>query len=184
MSYLSFSEIEDNRTETIRSLSDMPLSEMLILYNRIDNHMQLMFHKPGKTLVMRKTKNFRGREHGIKITTDLINDFCEISLQNKGLSDKASEIEKSVVVSSPVSSDEDAPATESVGRQASCSGKRLYLTDKVIKGGNPRQVNSYGWKSMNVIISEPGILFDDFLKKGGRSVDLNWDIKHGNAIAK
>ena len=46
---------------------------------------------------------------------------------------------------------------------------------------NPRRYGSHGHRSLQVIIDQPGISYADFLKAGGRQVDLAWDVKHGNA---
>jgi len=73
----------------------------------------------------------------------------------------------------------DAPAASTEagkrGRKASTLGKQLTATTQ----DNPRRKASHGFKSLQIIIDNPGILTEDYLAKGGRLNDLNWDIAHG-----
>jgi len=48
---------------------------------------------------------------------------------------------------------------------------------------NPRKVGSFGHASMGIIVANPGITVDAFLKAGGRMTDLRWDIEHGNVVS-
>jgi hypothetical protein len=63
------------------------------------------------------------------------------------------------------------------------SGKKLFPTDTV-KKGNPRREKSHGHRSLEVIRTKPGITYEQFLRAGGRRVDLAWDVVHGNAEAR
>lgn len=66
------------------------------------------------------------------------------------------------------------------GRQSELSGKMLVA--KCEK--NPRRDNTHGHKSMAIIMKHPsGITTENFLKAGGRLVDLKWDIEHGHVKA-
>jgi hypothetical protein len=60
------------------------------------------------------------------------------------------------------------------------AGKFLYA----IKKENPRRKSSIGWKSINIIMENPGVLYEEFLILGGRRVDLDWDFKKGNIELK
>jgi hypothetical protein len=44
-------------------------------------------------------------------------------------------------------------------------------------GKNPRREGTNGFNSFALL--EPGMIYDDYIKAGGRSVDLNYDIEHG-----
>jgi hypothetical protein len=63
------------------------------------------------------------------------------------------------------------------------SGKKLFPTDTA-KKDNPRREKSHGHRSLEVIRTKPGITYEQFLRAGGRRVDLAWDIVHGNAEAR
>ncbi len=63
------------------------------------------------------------------------------------------------------------------------SGKKLFPTETA-KKTNPRREKSHGHRSLEVIRSKPGITYEQFLRAGGRRVDLAWDVQHGNAEAK
>jgi hypothetical protein len=63
------------------------------------------------------------------------------------------------------------------------SGKKLFPTDAA-KKTNPRREKSHGHRSLEVIRTKPGITYEQFLRAGGRRVDLAWDIAQGNAEAR
>jgi hypothetical protein len=60
------------------------------------------------------------------------------------------------------------------------AGRRLFPKVK----DNPRREGSHGHRSLGLIIAKPGISYFDFLAVGGRSLDLRWDIAHGNCEAR
>lgn len=62
------------------------------------------------------------------------------------------------------------------GRTSAYSGKGIYR----LKAENPRRKDTFGWRSWNVI-TEDGMLYEDYLKAGGRRKDLAWDIAAGHA---
>lgn len=77
------------------------------------------------------------------------------------------------------------------GRKATASGKRLFPAllgeDGAAGAGtylNPLRKNSHGYRSLQIIIDSPGITAEEFVAKGGRNVDLRWDIKAGNVRAE
>lgn len=66
------------------------------------------------------------------------------------------------------------------GRKPKFAGMNLY--PKVEH--NPRRPKSQGHRSMSIILASPGISAEDFAKKGGRYMDLRWDIEKGYVVAK
>jgi hypothetical protein len=56
------------------------------------------------------------------------------------------------------------------------SGKPLWCTKAV----NPRKPGSHGFRSLAIIIEQPGIIYEAYIKAGGRLNDLTWDDEHGN----
>jgi hypothetical protein len=64
------------------------------------------------------------------------------------------------------------------GRKSAYSGQRLWYVHEE----NKRQAGSWGNKSMGIIIAEPGITYEKFVKEGGRTVDLAWDVKRDNVV--
>ena len=69
--------------------------------------------------------------------------------------------------------------TKPRGRISAFVGKKLTMADGK---KNNRRAGSHGSKSLEIILKKPGIIFEDFIKAGGRSVDLRWDIKRGNVV--
>jgi len=61
--------------------------------------------------------------------------------------------------------------TERLGRPPQFAGMRLFPKNE----DNPRREGSYGYKSYEIIRKNPGITYEDFLKKGGRSKDFSYD---------
>ena len=66
------------------------------------------------------------------------------------------------------------------GRKSDLIGKKLTC----LKESNPRREGSHGYKSLQIIIDNPGITTEAFAEAGGRLVDLKWDLAHGNAKAE
>lgn len=66
--------------------------------------------------------------------------------------------------------------TNLVGKTSAIAGHKLFA----IKDANTRKAGSFGWHSMKIIFDKPGITYEDFIKAGGRAVDVKWDIEHGN----
>lgn len=65
-------------------------------------------------------------------------------------------------------------------RKGSLAGKRLYATvDK-----NPRAAGSFGYKSMQIIMDTPGIVYEKYIEAGGRQKDFAWDVDHNWAEAR
>ena len=78
----------------------------------------------------------------------------------------------------------DEPAKEKPARKKR-QGKKF--AGKVLRNTgdtNPRREGTWGWKSWNIIqeAGPDGISFEDYASKGGRSNDLDWDIKKGNTV--
>jgi hypothetical protein len=67
------------------------------------------------------------------------------------------------------------------GKKSAYEGKKLYPVADACKDGNPRRAGSAGHKSMEIIIKNPGITYEEFIKKGGRAKDVLWDVAKKNA---
>lgn len=48
--------------------------------------------------------------------------------------------------------------------------------------GNPRHPGTFGFRSMEIIISNPGLTRDEFISQGGRYKDLRWDLARGHVL--
>lgn len=79
-----------------------------------------------------------------------------------------------------------APAKAKRGRKMTAAGKKLFRVTKSDEDEpiNPRRKKSHGFKSLQIIIDNPGITTEEYVTKGGRLNDLAWDIKHGNVRAE
>jgi hypothetical protein len=63
-----------------------------------------------------------------------------------------------------------------MAKTVSFEGKTLYST----QDANPRRKDSIGYKSHRILLRHPeGILYEDFIKKGGEPAALRWDFAHG-----
>lgn len=74
---------------------------------------------------------------------------------------------------------------ETRGRKPTAAGKKIYpaLISNDDGAGtylNPRRVTSHGYRSLQIVIDNPGITQEEYLTKGGRLNDLRWDIARGN----
>ena len=61
-------------------------------------------------------------------------------------------------------------------RQSTMMGKTI----RAIVERNTRRAETHGFKSLGIILANPGISVEEFVKKGGRLVDLRWDVNKGN----
>lgn len=43
---------------------------------------------------------------------------------------------------------------------------------------NPRRPDSHGWRSFNLFVVHGELVYEDYIAKGGRSNDLEWDLNH------
>lgn len=66
------------------------------------------------------------------------------------------------------------------GRKATAAGQKLTATVEE----NPRRKNSHGYRSLQIVIDNPGLTTEEYTTKGGRLNDLRWDIAHGNVRAE
>lgn len=60
-------------------------------------------------------------------------------------------------------------------RRPSLKKKRLFSTCEE----NPRRGGSRGHASHEIVMANPGITYEEFREKGGRSNDAHWDIDRG-----
>lgn len=70
-------------------------------------------------------------------------------------------------------------------RAGKFGGMRLYpaqLVDAV--GVNPRRLGTAGWHAYNIIISQPGITYEEYKKQGGAVNHLNWDWERHQVIVR
>ena len=120
----------------------------------------------GSTKVLAK---FKDRATAEKRVSDLITAHNELV----GTSSKKSAAKKEAKASS--SSEESSGRR---GRPSSYSGKKLYPLVK----DNPRREGTCGYKSFALITK--GMTYEDFIAAGGRSRDLDWDVKHEHVEVK
>jgi len=85
-----------------------------------------------------------------------------------------------------------APAPSKRGRKGTAAGQKLWPVvggeklnpEDMLLFENPRRKNSNGYRSLQIIIDNPGISTEDYLAQGGRLNDLRWDLAHGNVKAE
>lgn len=95
--------------------------------------------------------------------------------------DGAGETKPTEAGQTPTPKSGQAPAsTGKRGRKPTASNKRLTAVCE----GNERRQNSHGYRSLQIVLDNPGITTEDYLLKGGRLNDLRWDIAHGNVKAE
>lgn len=70
--------------------------------------------------------------------------------------------------------------TKATGAPSKLAGHTIH--PKVTE--NPRRVGTHGFNSMKIILKNPGLTYEQFIERGGRSNDLRWDIDKGNVELK
>ena len=133
-----------------------------------------------------EVKKFSDRATGLKRLTAMRQKLAEYRANstpetqlNSETTNPSAETEAPAVEAQPASSE---VATKR-GRGKSLSGLILWATDKCT-AGNPRREGSWGQKSLQIILNNPGLTLEEFLILGGRTNDLRWDIQHGNVISE
>lgn len=136
-----------------------------------------------------EVKKFSDRATGLKRLTamrqklagwnSLSNSTPETQLNND--TDTAVIENEAAVDEAAVDAAAAAPASRR-GRSKKICGVRLYATSKCTER-NPRREGTNGYRSLQIIIDNPGILAEDYFAQGGRTNDLQWDIAHGNAYS-
>lgn len=143
--------------ETLNSEAKVTLNQMVELYN---------------SAAATKIKEFRDRATAIK----RIFALAEASAKLQTVEQKK-EVQMTVATETNTAK---APKVASgrKGRNSAFEGKAIHLAEGV--KANPRRENTHGHRSMEIIIGNPGITYEQFIAAGGRRVDLAWDIAHGN----
>lgn len=73
-------------------------------------------------------------------------------------------------------------ATRLRGRKSVFAGKMLFPSSSC--AGNVRKSNSKGFASLQLILDQPGITYEEYRAKGGRANDLASDVAKGNVEAR
>ncbi len=110
-------------------------------------------------------KKFSDRATAVKSTAKIMQDK-NVKVANDLPKDVRSAI-KDVISTLPKQRENKFP-----GPVSKFAGKKLYKNTK----NNPRKEGSHGWKSFNIITD--GMTYEDYRSSGGRTKDLNWDVKH------
>lgn len=71
-------------------------------------------------------------------------------------------------------------ATSLRGRKSVYAGKHLFPK----AAGNTRRCGTKGFDSLQIILDSPGITYEEFRTRGGRSNDLAKDVENGNVEAR
>lgn len=66
------------------------------------------------------------------------------------------------------------------GRKSAYAGKSVFI--KTEGKANPRREGTNGHRSFSII--KDGMTYEDFILKGGRSIDLAWDLAKGHLEVK
>ena len=69
---------------------------------------------------------------------------------------------------------------ETRGRKSIYKGRKI-TTDLLV---NPRREESHGYNSLNIVIKNKGLTYEEYVSKGGRRQDLAWDIEKGRVRIK
>ena len=145
-------------TISIENSENMSLSELAETYNKMAEEIGAMgVHK------------FSDRATGIRRLKEMHEIYLDQKTESAPDEPKVEEAEEK---------SEESPKEKT--KRQSFSGMRLYPnTDK-----NPRTKDTIGWKTLEIIMSNPGIIYEDFLAKGGRRLDMAFDVKQGIVLAK
>lgn len=168
-------------------LDAIPTSKLVEIYNHL-----------ARKVDQREVERFAKREDAVRRTWGMILNAQQLGKEIDAPTTKV-EAPKAKKAAKPEAKEEAKPkAKAEVKKEANAKaakepktdrrspkdleGKKLYFTGK--DGVNPRRDGTWGFKSLQIIISNPGIKFEDWVKKGGRTVDLYWDMKYDRIEVK
>lgn len=115
----------------------------------------------------------------IKPKEDELPDEPNIAVEPPASPQEATPEDPSTLPDRNTITDAPAAAKSARGRKPTAMGKRL--TPLISK--NPRRQDSSGFRSLQIIITNPGISTEQFVAQGGKLNDLRWDIAKGNVRA-
>lgn len=78
-------------------------------------------------------------------------------------------------------------APEDRAKPGIITGQKLNFKGKTLHSlveGNPRRDGTIGQASFQIILNNPGITYENYLKEGGRGIDLKWDYNKGHVEVK
>jgi hypothetical protein len=143
-------------------LSSVPMAQLVAAYNRAD--------------ATKQVKNFRDRATAERKVLPVIEYLAQenITMAAKKATRKTGAAKKGSARKTTTSAAKTPrKRAEGAGRTSAFSGKRITRQTK----DNPRREGTFGFKSFALI--KDGMTYEDYIAKGGRRKDLDWDVKHG-----
>lgn len=158
-------------------LDAIPTSKLVEMYNHL-----------ARKVEQREVERFAKREDAVRRTWGMILNAQQLGKEIDAPTAKV-EAPKAKKAAKPEAKEEAKPKAKAAkepktNRRSNekMEGKKLYFKGEGKE--NPRREGSHGHKSLQIIIDNKGITFDDFVKKGGRPKDLYWDINKGSVEVK
>lgn len=88
---------------------------------------------------------------------------------------------KAKIVPSAEKEKEMKTETKKKGRTSVFSGKVIRLAPEIKQ--NPRREGTNGYKSMQIVMAaKNGLTYEEYIRQGGRRVDLAWDLAHNYVV--
>ena len=145
--------------------SEVPLAEIVGAYNKI---------------ATKKVRGFKDRDQGSK---ELFGALEAVAASKTNQADAGSEAEKLAAAVKPKKAKKEKAEGTGTGRASPLAGKFWSRSGAAIKG---RRLNGsgVGINALKYIIANPGCSTEEYLEKsgGGRYVDLQYDLDHGNIV--
>lgn len=149
------------KTHSEQSLQAMTVDALVALHNEL-----------AESLDAPTRSSFRTKTAGIKTVLGLLINYEAQNPSGKKAKKQKAKKEKS----------ED--GDEARGRKSSFAGKCFYPSDFTKKNGNPYREDSLSWRTMEMIINDPGISYEDLVEKNARMNTLRDSIARELVVIK
>jgi hypothetical protein len=158
-------------------LAEMSNGDLLELHNKI-----------AEAIDAETRSGFRNKTAGVKAALSLLVGYAAQKPAKKGKAKAATE-EGEEAPAKPKKARKAKAATEEGeggqrGRKSSFAGKCFYPSKVTKDEGNQYREDSQSWRTMEMIINDPGISYEDLVEKNARMNTLRDAISRGLAEAK
>jgi len=148
-----------NINDIIDNYATITGDDMVELYNSYTNRKDT-----------KKVRRFADRRTGAERLMNLFSKLREEGIINKSKKPNSKKPKSERIIN----------GDETRGRKSIYKGRKI-TTDLLV---NPRREESHGRNSLDIVIKNKGITYEEYVSKGGRRQDLAWDIEKGRVRIK
>lgn len=158
------------KTYSEESLKELTVDQLVALHNEL-----------AEALDAETRSGFRTKAAGVKAVLGLLVGYAA---QKPSKGKKAAKADKEEKPKKKAAKEEEESEDETRGRKNSFAGKCFYPADSVKKEGNPYREDTLSWRTMELIINDPGISYEDLVEKNARMNTLRDSLRRELIVLK